>query len=208
MNRKVVYTAITKGYDKLKEPKVVSDIWDYICFTDDPNLTSKVWQVIYVEDLNHKEPKMLPHKYLKYYDYWLWIDGSIEILVDPSELLSEMFRQDVDFMSFNAKMWNTPFDEGKAVVSLGYETLQNVEKVFNKFAVDFPRDKLTTCTVILRKNIPKINKFNELWNSFMEYSKRDQLSIDYCLWKEGIKQGYFEGSIYENKYFKWRQQHG
>ena len=33
--RKVAYTYIIGNYDSLKEPSVITEGWDYICFTDD-----------------------------------------------------------------------------------------------------------------------------------------------------------------------------
>jgi hypothetical protein len=39
-NNKVVYTCITGDYDTLIEPRYVTEGFDYVCFTDNPSLTS------------------------------------------------------------------------------------------------------------------------------------------------------------------------
>jgi len=40
--RKVIYTAITNNYDILKDPIAVSDDFDYICVSDNPNLKTNI----------------------------------------------------------------------------------------------------------------------------------------------------------------------
>lgn len=37
-NKLAIYTAFTGDYDTLKEPDVIDENCDYICFTDNPNL--------------------------------------------------------------------------------------------------------------------------------------------------------------------------
>ena len=45
--RKVVYTVITGKYDNLRsQPRIKG--WDYICFTDDPELKSEFWDICQV----------------------------------------------------------------------------------------------------------------------------------------------------------------
>ena len=45
MNKKVVYTCITGGYDNLIDPSYVTEGYDYVCFTDNLELKSKVWEI-------------------------------------------------------------------------------------------------------------------------------------------------------------------
>ena len=42
---KICYTCITGKYDALIEPLVVTPGWKYVCFTDQTNFTSKVWEI-------------------------------------------------------------------------------------------------------------------------------------------------------------------
>ena len=51
MNNKCIYTYIIGGYDSVKEPKVVTPGWDYICVTDNPNLKSEVWNIVNINNL-------------------------------------------------------------------------------------------------------------------------------------------------------------
>ena len=65
-----VYTVIMGDYDYLKEPEFVMDNCDYICFTDNPDLKSDIWQIRY--DNNNlldstrwqRRHKIMVHQYL------------------------------------------------------------------------------------------------------------------------------------------------
>lgn len=45
----LIYTAIFGNYDVITEPQYVDEYCDYICFTDNKNLHSKVWKMIYIK---------------------------------------------------------------------------------------------------------------------------------------------------------------
>ena len=46
----VVYSAIIGDYDRVKEPKYVDPDFDYILFTDNPNLQTKIWKVRLIDN--------------------------------------------------------------------------------------------------------------------------------------------------------------
>ncbi|MCC9262297.1 MAG: glycosyl transferase, partial [Methanobrevibacter woesei] len=49
-NKLLIYTAFTGSYDSLKEPEFIDDNCDYVCFTDNPNLKSDIWKIIFMEE--------------------------------------------------------------------------------------------------------------------------------------------------------------
>ena len=49
-NKYIVYTALFGKYDKLLEIHNINKHIDYVCFTDNKDLTSKTWNIIYVSD--------------------------------------------------------------------------------------------------------------------------------------------------------------
>lgn len=204
----VVYTCITKGYDVIKEPRVCKrsneDI-KYICFTDDKDLTSSLWEIRYIPNLYHKLPKILPHKYLKEYDNSLWIDGSVILKEDPIELFKLL--KDKNIYTFNAKCWHCAYKEAKVCTNLGYN-YDNIISKQVKFLEEekYPKENgLSACSVILRRHNKKsIKELSELWyKQITQFSSRDQISFNYCLWKLNIEQGFIPGSVYKNEYLKW-----
>ena len=80
-----VYTAFTGDYDSLKEPDFVDENCDYICFTDNESVESDLYEIIPMDDSNldnnrkAKRYKVLPHKYLKDYEYSFWLDGTFKV---------------------------------------------------------------------------------------------------------------------------------
>ena len=57
--------------------------------------------------------------------------------------------------------------------------------------------------LIVRRHTPKIAKFNELWwNEVDRGSVRDQLSIDYALWKLGIEPVDIPGDLFRGPHYE------
>ena len=99
--RIAVYTSIFGKYDILHENQFQMDGVDYLCFTDE-NLQSDTWDIIKSTPIyddpnrNAKKYKILPHRYLKNYDYSVWIDGNILIISDIRDLVKKHIYQVFD----------------------------------------------------------------------------------------------------------------
>ena len=94
--KKAVYNVITGGYDELHDPKIITPGWDYICFTDNNNLRSEIWDIRVIEKdpnlcdaKNAKKITALFHKYLPDYDLTLYTVGYAVISCDLDFLLSD-----------------------------------------------------------------------------------------------------------------------
>jgi hypothetical protein len=207
-NKKVVYTCITNNYDTLKEPPK-DYLWDYICFTDNPNLKSDLWEIIVVSNLDHKYPKLRPDELLPDYDIWLWIDGSVDLKVEPSDLLA--YLDIADICTFKAKLWSCAYIEANTCMKLWGDDIPNIlDEIDFLKSEEYPTDNGLSCgTMFIRRNTENIIKMNELWEDMiLQYSRRDQISFNYCMWKFGIKENHFPGSVYSNPVMDWRQNHG
>ena len=97
----VIYTAITGNYDNVKEPKYVNPDFDYILFTNNPEIKSDVWQVRLVdneEQLDNvrlaRRIKILGHEFLPEYDYSIWVDSKFEITDNLEEYMLTYRRQE------------------------------------------------------------------------------------------------------------------
>ena len=81
--KKVIYTALTGNYDVLKQPVVIRDDWDYICFTDREGQDG-VWQLRRISfkgtDVERvRQVKLQPHEVLPEYQISVWMDANIRI---------------------------------------------------------------------------------------------------------------------------------
>ena len=99
MNKKVIYTAIFGGKDILQEPKSLPEGFDFVCFTDDRNVKSGVWDIRYM-DAPFEDPvrsarycKVLAHKHLPGYDISVWMDGNMVVKGDINKLIEKYLKE-------------------------------------------------------------------------------------------------------------------
>ena len=185
----LVYTAITKNYDTLRDlPKDVEGV----CFTDNPDLTSKTWKIKYIPGLDHKAPKILNHLYFLNQST-MWIDGNVELkkLPEPSALAT-----------FKAKDYQCAYIEAERCKQ-GKDTAENIDKQVNYMRDNkYPENHgLSACTVIVRDGTQI--RLEEFWWRQLQRTRRDQVSFNFCLWKLGMTQDYIPGTIYDNEYVTW-----
>ena len=92
-----VYTALFGNYERLNpQPMAGESDVDWICFTDDSELTSDDWEVVVIEPSfalgparSARKVKILPPAQVRYYRVSLWIDNSVIMDADPRTMVSE-----------------------------------------------------------------------------------------------------------------------
>lgn len=225
-----VYTSIFGQYDNLIEPAITAENCDFICFTDS-DIKSDTWQirkqpVIYNDsNRNAKKFKVLPHRYLSEYEYSIWIDGNILLHYDPTELVQKSLEScNVAFFSHNNNVLdprNCLYDEAEHIISIGQINYQKnpergklafkddpaiITKQIERYQhVGYPRNNgLITGMVIVRRHnqLDCIQTMEDWWKEIQYNSKRDQLSFNYCAWKNKLNFNYIPGDSRDNKYFK------
>lgn len=221
-NKRVIYTCLTGNYEKLIDPSFISKDFDYICFTDDLNLKSSVWELrpIPNELLNLSKVKqqrcvkICPHKYLSEYDLSIWVDACIDILSDLNVFLDECC-DDLSKSIFIPKHPNRNciYEESKACLRLKKDTINNMNPQINKYKEEnYPvNNGMVQTGIMVRKHNDKscVNVM-ELWeNELVNHSHRDQLSFNYVLWKTNNYDTfkYLDKSLFYSKYFKWYSLH-
>lgn len=177
---KVIYTALFGNYEELKEPKVVTPGWRYICYTDQP-LTSKIWEIRKV-DLNGEDPRRLA-RYFKIMEWvdWkqsIWIDASFIIGTNLDDWWSRYFKN-----GFSAPVH--PFRDGVYAEILAcilmksgdVKQLQDQDKEYRDAKVpEF--GGIISSGLLMRENTPEVIKLCEdWWNELRTRSIRDQVSF-------------------------------
>ena len=220
VNKKVIYTAIFGGYDKLPDPTFLPEGWDFICFTDS-DIKSDVWTIknvpaIYEDSTrNARKYKLLPHRWFPDYDYSLWVDGNIIIQSDVNELI-EHYLQDVNLAvhDHNQNVLDPRDCVYKEADTIFYFGKKNgnykddpevIHKQVQGYANEgYPKDNslAVTMQVLRRHNESDCIKTMETWWQEIKYkSKRDQLSFNYSMWKTSMNFNYFVGDSRSNKHF-------
>lgn len=190
---KAIYTVITGGYDILRTPIVLSPGFDYICFTDDPQLQCEGWTMRVVEPTEDKcrqqrAIKIMPHKYLPEYDMTVYIDGSHQLTADVNVLIQEHFSG-----NWLLKIHPTRkciYTEGQKCVQIGKDTKERVNHQLTEYLKQgMPAEYgLFETGIMIRDNNPQVNEICEAWYAEVAaHSHRDQISLPYVLWKHGYQ---------------------
>jgi len=210
-NKLVIYTAFTKGYDSLKEPEFVDENCDYICFTNDQNLKSEIWDIKYMEDSildnnrKAKEYKVLSHKYLAEYKYSFWLDGTFKIKDSIREYIYKYLKKDSKILCVIHPERGCIYDEFKASKKITRYPAVIMEKQTDKYKKEgFPSNYgLPVLGAIFRKHNSKeiIKLMEDWWGEIMSFSNQDQLSFPYVAWKNNIHPSVSDIYYWNNSYW-------
>lgn len=203
-NKKVVYTALTGGYDALEQHEYIDSSYDYICFSNDFGDKEKVgiWtirKIDYATDdkqLLSRYPKLQPHKVLQEYDISLYVDANVNIHTSfVFERIKKLMDENVLLAGVKHQFRDCLYEEAYKVVLDGMD--KNRKAVRQQLSYyknqGFPRHwGMYEANVIFRQhnNAIIINQSNEWWRLRCEYSKRDQLGFSFTLWKYNIPFNY------------------
>jgi TOD1/MUCI70, glycosyltransferase-like domain len=208
----VVYTAITRGYDTLKEqPPSATEGADFVAFIDRP-ARSRTWRT---QDIhgdfrdparNAKIHKILSHVYFPDAQYSLWIDGGVTIQFSYAipELI-ERHLADCDLAVFRHKSRTCIYQEAGVCLGRRLDDPTVIWRQICRYTQEGypPNAGLAECTVLLRRHSAGVKAFNEAWwDEIRRGSKRDQLSFPYVARKVGLRYGTFPGVIPANPLFR------
>jgi hypothetical protein len=210
-----VYTALLNGYETLNEQPVANfSSIDFICFTDDPLLSSETWDVRLVEPLlpadatrSQRRLKICAHRALPEYDRSLYIDNSV-LLRRPPEALFDALLGDCNIAFLQHSFRETIRDEFDEVVRVGFDAAVTCyEQLEHYMAVD--PDSLTlpplwSGLLVRRHNDAAVVAAMERWFAHvLRYSRRDQLSVWYALRAEGVQPAIHLLDTHESPFHRW-----
>ena len=142
-NEKIcVYSCITGDYDKVNEVEKEAGI-DYYLFTNNKNIKSTTWKVIYIEDKSlsnvilARKIKILGHSIINdNYDIALWMDGAVSFNTKIKDFIKHfMNKQDV-FVAFKHGERNTIKDEAYACVKFCKEDKTKIKNLLNFYKTE------------------------------------------------------------------------
>lgn len=191
----IVYTSITGEYDFLNDPLYVDDGITYVCFTNNHNIKSKVWNVEYIKnsgmDDMHlaKKIKLMPDIYCKEFETSVWVDGKYLIKNDLRKYISEYQRQ-MPMLCFPHPVRWCIYDEAAACIWLKRgKKREIIPQIAAYYREKFPYDNgLYEMGCIVRKhNDDKVIKLmRDWWEEISKYSYRDQISFPYVCRKNNF----------------------
>ena len=195
MKQYVIYTAIIGNYDTIHQPLVVDDRFDYILFSD--CIKEKqigVWQVRQIDyhhDIQVKTARYVkthPHTLLSNYQSSVWIDASFLITSNYIyERTAELTHNHCVIATHLHQDWTCTYQEMLSMIRYQWES-EDVTLQWGRYLrkEHFPRWIGTWETGVLFRmhTNPRIVELDEKWWHCIDlYSRRDQYSFRYVLWK-------------------------
>ena len=194
MQKIVIYTAITNEKDPPR--KDVLSLSGYNKFAN-PVMNAKIY-------------KILPHKFLDY-DICIWIDGNISLNVTPERLVDEWLGDaDMAVMEHYRKK-DIYWERMMLQSTFKHRTPWVVDDVKNQIAyyeknnLIPAREEMVMGGLIIRRNKPIVNQFNESWwAEICRWSQRDQISMPVIIKQfPEMRLNRVPGSIKNHPYLKY-----
>lgn len=191
----VVFCAISGGYDSIKLPETLDPRLDYVLFTDtvvDSVGIYNIQPLPYIDSDKTRSARYVktnPHHLFPDYDVAVWVDANILITEDIYPLINGVLRSGKSFGAFRHPVRKSVFEEIDACLVAKKDDhdaiLEQKEKYIREnFDCD---DLIESNFLVYDLRDKKLGSFlNDWWNQLDKYSRRDQLSINYCLVKNNI----------------------
>ena len=212
MNKICVYTCITGDYDKVNELPFKEKGVDYYLFTNNDKINSKTWNVVYIEDKKldnitlSRKIKMIGNDITNKYEITVWIDGATYIKKSIIEFIDKYCDlKKYSLIGFKHSIRNCVYEEAKACIYYNREKIENIKKLLNYLEKrKYPHQNGLIEAAILVKNTKDsilTTTMNDWFNMFIKYCQRDQLSFNYCAYKNKLKFKLLDMNAFDNEYF-------
>ncbi|KAJ7968566.1 Inner membrane protein oxaA [Quillaja saponaria] len=209
----VVASAIFGNFDEINQPKNISDYAkETVCFymfideetekylksSGTLGISKKIglWRTVVVHNIPYtdarrtgKIPKLLVHRMFPNARYSLWVDGKLELVVDPYQILERfLWRKNATFAISKHYRRFDVFMEAEANKAAGkYDNASidfQIEFYKNEGLTPYSEAKLPIISdvpegcVIIKEHVPLSNLFTCLWfNEVDRFTSRDQISF-------------------------------
>lgn len=190
-DRIAIYTCIVGGYDELRQPPVVEEGYDFICFVGMGEMTrgrDGVWDIRELPE-NYGSPtydarwaKTHPHELLPDYACSVWIDGNVALL-DASLYRAARAKaaSGVQYSGVPHPERDCTYAEARKCFDMRYLTLGRLLHVWLFLALHgLPHHAgLMESNLVFRRHLdPAVVAFDERWwQRILHLSRRDQLSL-------------------------------
>ncbi len=220
--RVAVYTCIIGNYDSLKEPMYINNACcDFYAITDFPIPKKSKWKRMDIDsilgtegltpNMKNRYVKLHPHELFGDYDYSVYVDGSVTVVADMMPMIGRMINKNAWIgLHLMTTGVDCIYEEAKSVIGEKKAPAALVKKQIDAYRKDnYPaHNGLYNNTVIIRKHNQTmcIKVMKDWWEQLLTYTQRDQLSLCYVLWKNGISKAdiFVIGSdFYRNPRFYW-----
>jgi len=198
--RIAVYTVIIGRYDIIENPVFMPDNCDFFIVTDQDVPETCFWNKIPVNlkqfnllDNSKVEVsrfyKMFPDKLFSDYQYSVYVDGNIKIMTDMTEFIQKMNPTGLKMhLHFRNDCVYTEIDRCLKIGKDSEILLDSHRKHLKEEGMPQKYGMLEAPIIVRQHHNPICKKImGEWWNEFLNYSKRDQISLPFVLWRNNIQ---------------------
>lgn len=192
--RIVVYTCLFGATEALKDIAAPDPAVRYIAFTNRPDLTSDVWEIVRITDgladgrRSSRLPKILAHLYLPAHDVAIYVDASFEISSTDIRAAVEEGLEGRDLGLYRHHKRRCVYDELDLCISYNIENAENHAAYLSTYErMGIGRKAgLFENGIMFRRNTPQVASLNEHWWR-LHRGSRDQLSFMPALIGSGVR---------------------
>ena len=194
----VVCTSVAGNYERLLPPAYLNDGWRYVCYTDTPMESYGIWEMRPIPYANADPtrrarwaklhlPELFPDA-----RWVLWQDANFVIVGDLSPVLN-FHDGSLPLYSITHPVRDCIYDEASACIMAKKDTTEVLKKQVEAYRMQGMPEHYG----LYENNIFLINPNNDCtcelflqwWKEYEMYSKRDQISLPYILYKNNMKTG-------------------
>jgi len=202
MGRVVVMSAIFGGRDApIAAPR--NDAEQYVMFTDGDG--SAGWEVREVQPAEHPRAEARRHKTLALDmvdgDVVVWVDGRIEVTKRPLLPLLRRALNGADIAAFPHPWRDCVYEEARECGDLGRADSAALERQIQDYRdAGLPEHAglWNTMVVARRRTDQMIQLGRDWWAELNRHTLRDQVSLPYLLWRDGIRCGKLGDDVYRD----------
>ena len=217
MNNKIcVYTCITGNYDNIKEIENKEKGIDYYCFTNNKNIKSNTWNVVYISDdslsnveLARKIKILGDPSINNKYDVLVWMDGAVTFKKKIKEFVKTYLGKNDVFVAFKHGERKTIKEECGTCYRFNKETKEKINRLLSFYEKEnYPDNNglIESTVYIKRPQDKKVIETMNLWfDMIINYTHRDQLSFNYCIYKTNLKVKWINEKVFDNEWFLWER---
>ena len=211
MDQKIaVYTCVTDSYDDLKEHDFVSDKCDYFFISDQKPKKSELFEYLDIRDFlpaNVTDPtrqnrycKINAHKIFPQYRYSIYADANIVFTRDFLEVINQLPKSRI---AVGSKLPdNCIFTHAIRGINGKRDKMDLIFRQMQEYWTKGMPENFGCywCNVLAREHNNPICRtlMDEWWEQIEMYSRRDQLSLPYVIWKNGFE--YQDVGIIDKEY--------
>ncbi len=209
--KKIVYTVMFGSSDRLKQPAILDDDFDYYCITNRADLDFGIWKPILVSSIHRDSRrtarifKLRPDLIFDTSELSVFVDASILILRPIGEFVRNYCTGSA-IACFRHGARDCAYEEARACLLQGKDDPDTIRAQMRAYRrAGYPEHSgLVASGVLVRSHEdPEIRTLMDEWLQEIETrSVRDQLSFNYASWKLAIAYNEIDLDIFNNPYFE------